>query len=416
MSLVADSSGVVRGKFTVPGGVPAGSKLVSVLGAGGSKGDAVFSGQGTLERQTYQQQTTIVETLWQSPPPPTPAFENRGSDPLAQTFSLPNSIPASGVELWFVAKPMTTCRVQIRETTAGIPNGVIKAQKIVDPVTINIGGAVTLVPFESPVFLVGGIEYAIVVLCDDPIGSLSVAELGKFDSTAQKWITSQPYQVGVLLSSSNASTWTPHQDRDMAFRIKAASYTQTQRIVPLGTVAVTNATDLLLMAYADRPASETGVEYTLTLPDATVITVSDGQPVQLPAAITGNVTVAAKLTGSVNFAPVLHPGTQLVSGTIASTGTYLSRAIPAGTSVKIKVIVEAIIPSGASLGVAYKGVDIGDTFTDITLLSNRPVDDGFTEFVYQVTGVTETAVQVRLTPAGTTSARPRVRDLRVIVA
>ena len=416
MTLAADSSGVVRGKFTIPAGVPAGSKLVSVVGAGGSKGDAIFSGQGTLERQTYQQQTTIVETLWQSPPPPTPVPVMRGRDPLAQTFSLNSSIQVSGVDLWFVAKPTTTCRVQIRETTAGIPNSIVRAQTIVDPLTIQIGGAQTRIPFEAPVFMLAGVEYAIVVLCDDAIGSLSVAELGKFDANAQKWITSQPYQVGVLLSSSNASTWTPHQDRDMAFRILSASFTQTSRTVPLGTVAVVNATDLLLMAYADRPASETAVEYKLTLPDSSVVTVSDGQPVQLPAAITGNVAVSAVLHGTANFAPVLQPGTQLVAGVVATTGTYQTRAIPAGTSVKVKVIVEAIIPSGATLDVAYKGVDAGDTFASVAALSNRPVDDGFTEFVFQATPVTETAVQVKLTLGGSTAARPRVRDLRVIIA
>lgn len=126
--------------------------------------------------------------------------------------------------------------------------------------------------------------------------------------------------------------------------------------------------------------------------------------------------MSAVLHGTANFAPVLQPGTQLVAGVVATTGTYQTRAIPAGTSVKVKVIVEAIIPSGATLDVAYKGVDVGDTFSAISLLSNRPVDDGFTEFVFQATPVTETAVQVKLTLGGSTAARPRVRDLRVIIA
>lgn len=54
-------------------------------------------------------------------------------------------------------------------------------------------------------------EYAVVVLCDDATTALYVAELGKQDPT-RGYVTSQPYQVGVLLSSSNASTWTAHQD------------------------------------------------------------------------------------------------------------------------------------------------------------------------------------------------------------
>lgn len=54
-----------------------------------------------------------------------------------------------------------------------------------------------------------------------------MAELGKYDAVHERWVTSQPYQVGVLLSSSNASTWTPHQDRDLTFRLLGARFTAT---------------------------------------------------------------------------------------------------------------------------------------------------------------------------------------------
>ena len=202
----------------------------------------------------------------------------------------------------------------------------------------------------------------------------------------------------------------------MAFRLLRASYTQTARTVALGTVAVVGATDLMLMSYAERPASVTAVDYTLTLPDASVLTVADGQPVQLAAAITGNVTVAARLSGSVDFSPVLMPGTQLVAGIVASTGTYVSRAVPAGTGVRIKVIYEGNIPGGATVSVAYKGPDGGDVWATVTSTGTAAADDGFIEFTHEITGVTEVTVQVRLTLTGTTAARPRVRDLRVIVA
>jgi hypothetical protein len=424
-SPVANGAGVVSGSFAIPSGIPSGNKLVSASGAGGSRATATFTGQGTLERQVWQQQTTLTETRWQSPPPPTPRLNfsegsgeggDGGTDPLAQTFTLTENTQISGIDLWFAARPTTTTGVQIRTTAVGFPDRTILAEAVLQPDAINIGGATTRFVFEHPVHFVAGIEYAIVVLCNDAVGALSVAELGRFDTNAQRWITSQPYTVGVLLSSSNAVTWTAHQDRDMAFRLLRANYTQTARTITLGTAAVVGATDLLLMSYAERPSNLTGVQYRLTLPDASVLLVDDGQPIQLAAPITGNVAVAAILTGNAAFSPVLFPGTQLVAGVIGTTGTYVSRAVPGGNPIRVKTILEAVVPSGATLVVEYKGQDVGDTWTALPQTATRNVDDGFVEFIHEQAGVNEiNGVQIRVTMTGATAARPRVRDLRVIV-
>jgi len=414
---VASAGGIVTGSFTIPAGIPSGSKTViarDVLFQ--RRGEATFSGQGTLERQTWQRETIVTETRWNSPPPPPPPTNPYVRvDPIAQTFSIQQNVQISAVDLWFTTAPTTMASVQIRETTAGIPNQTIVAEAHIAANSALVGGTHTRVQFGAPVLLLGGVEYAIVVLCLDADGALAVAELGKYDAVAQRWITSQPYTVGVLLSSSNASTWTAHQDRDLAFRLLSASYTETSHAVNLGNVAVTGVTDLLLMSYADRPASDTSVDYTLTLPDASVVTVSDGQPVQLAAAITGNVGVTANLHGTNDFSPILHPGSQLVAGVVATSGDYVSRAIPAGSAVTIKVIYEAVVPSGATVGVYYKGPDVGDTWIAITSPVTTPADDGFTEFKHTATGINELTVQIKLVLNGTTAARPRVRDLRVIV-
>lgn len=417
MTLVADSNGIVRGKFTIPAGVPSGNKDVAFSGAGGSSGRANFSGQGTLERQIWQQQTTITEIRWQSPPNPpfSGGGEGNNRDPLAQTFSLQMSTQVAAVDLWFAVMPTSATKIQIRETTAGFPNQTVVTEARVPLSGIHVDGTPTTVSFQFPVLLVGGVEYAIVVMCDDASGEMFVAELGKFDTAAQSWVTVQPYNIGVLLSSSNASTWTAHQDKDLTFRLLAVDYTQNVRNVPLGKVAVTAATDLLLMSYADRPSSVTNVQYTLTLPDASTLVVSDGEPIKLAAPITGDVQVSAQLSGTTDFAPILQPGTQLVAGVIATSAIYVTRAIPAGTSVNLKVIYEGVVPSGASILVYWKGPDGGDTWTEITSPTTRPVDDGFVEFSYLATGITELTVQVKLVLAGTTVARPRARDLRVIV-
>lgn len=414
MTLFADGSGVVQGKFTIPAGIPAGNKLVTFQGGGGQNGRATFSGQGTLVRQTFLQETVVTTLRWVSPPPPQPVRGGSG-DPLAQTFSMNANTQVSGIDLWFTAKSTTPTMVQIRATIAGLPGPEILAEKIIQPADINIGGASTRILFDNPLLLLGNVEYAFVVLCGDAVGELSTAVIGTFDAGAQKWITDQPYSIGVLLSSSNGSTWTPHQDRDLTFRILAANYTSTTRTINLGNVAVTAATDLLLMSYSAKPDGATDVEYKLTLPDGTEIAVDDGQPIQLAAAITGNVAVSARLSGTSKFSPMLFPGSQLVSGQVATTADYVTRAIPGGTGVAVKAVFEALIPSGATVTVQYKGPDVGDTWTTIPQTATRAVDDGFVEFTHSITGVTETSVQIKLILTGTTAARPRVRDLRTFV-
>jgi hypothetical protein len=419
MTLTADSSGVVRGKFTIPANVPAGSKRVTFTGAGGSYGEAIFSGQGTIEHQRWLQETEITTLRWVSPPP-APSTSNISDsnsgnyDPLAQTFTLTANTQIAGVDLWFTAKPTTVAKVQLRQTTVGFPDRRIVAEADVNLATVVLGGASTRIRFDTPVLLLGGVEYALVVLCDDAVGALSVAEIGKFDASAQRWITDQPYNVGVLLSSSNASTWTAHQDRDLTFRLLAAGFTEAQRTVSLGDVTVTAVTDLMLMSYSERPAGNTDVQYRLTMPDSSVITVADGQPVQLPAAVTGTIGIAAVLKGGA-LSPVLHPGAQIVSGQVAATADYVSRAIPGGSSVTVKAVYEAFVPSGATVTVQYKGPNAGDPWTAVPQVATRAVDNGFVEFTHQVTGVNKASVQIKLILSGTTAARPRVRALRTFV-
>jgi hypothetical protein len=460
--LVADASGVITGTFNVPAGLPSGVKLVSVKGSGGSGGSAQFTSQGTVDRQTWQQQTTITST-WQAAPPannsgssgfvvgpssgsinpgqqlilggtgdgggiapanasiyyPSPFLYIQNPDPLAQTFTLPRSAQISGVGLYFSARPTGPIRVQIRDTSGGVPGQNVMVEKIIPAadVLIGINGSApeTQIIFAAPQLLVGGTEYAIVVLCNDAAGALNIAELGKFDTINQQWITSQPYTVGVLLASSNAVTWTPYQDRDMTFRLLRASYTTLTRTVSLGSVAVTGATDLMLMAYADRPAAGTFADFVLSLPDGSTQRVTDGQNFRLSAPVTGNVGVSCVMQGVTDFSPILIPGSQLVAGVVASTGDYATVAVPGGTAVTMEVILDALVPSGATLQVQWRGDSVGDVWADFPAPTQSPADNGFTEFVYTQTGITKPLLRAHIVLNGTPAARPRVRDLRVIV-
>lgn len=409
MTLVANSAGVVNGKFTIPAGVTAGTKRVRFQGAGGSFADANFFGQGTVETRLMQERITVNTVLT-----PAPIFILR--DPLAQTFSLPSKKQIGAVDLYVTAKGTTPIVVQIRETEVGFPTRTVLAETQLAPAAIT-ANAWNQFAFDRPLPLLPDVEYAIVVLCNDAVGAVAIAELGKFDATAQKWVTNQPYQVGVLLSSSNASTWTAHQDRDLAFRLLAANYTEAEKTVDLGDVAVTGATDLMLLATTDQPSAAANCEIELTLPDATVVKASDGQVVRLSAATTGNIGVKAKLRSTADESAVLAPGLQVVGGELATTADYITRAFEADAGgADVSIIFDAILPSGSGVAVYIKGDDVGDSWASVSADGPaKPLGDGVFEYKFAATGVTEAKLRVKLVLTGTIAARPFVYNLRVSV-
>lgn len=400
MTLVADEHGVIEGKFTIPENVPAGAKTVDFTGGevNGSRGSAVFVGQGTLNIQTWRKVNSIT-TVW--------------VDPLAQTFALEADTQVCGVDLWFTACG-GDARVQIREVSNGFPTGVVLAEKYLAASQMVItGGGHTRILFDAPVQLSANTEYALVIMCDDGQTSLAVAEIGKFDTLAQTWVVSQPYTVGVLLSSSNASTWTPHQDRDLAFRLLKAEFTQAAQQVDLGVAQATDtATDMLLFSLADIPTARSRIEYELALPDESKVTVAEGQAVRLVNGVSGHIGVKATLSGDAASSPVLYPGTMLVLGEVAESADYYTRSIPAGNAVKAILIYDAIIPTGAAVTPELR-VDSGD-WQSMTQQSAVNQGDGLVEYHFRLDLSGADLVKARLTLTGTGTARPSVRNIRLM--
>lgn len=401
MAINANAQGVVTGKFTIPNGVQAGSKQVLMRGSGGSTAEAVFVGEGTLVTNILQKVTRVTTQRY---------------DPLAQTFTLTEDRQIGGIDLFVTAVGSTPITVQIRETQVGFPNQTILAEAVLQPNQISVGNWNRFV-FHDALRALANVEYAIVVMCTDATGAVAIAELGKWDASNNQWVTQQPYTVGVMLSSSNASTWTAHQDRDLAFRLLARSYTQARKEVSLGTVNVADATDLLVYPMADNPVTGADSELTLTLPDGSNIAATDGQVVRFPSSVTGPVQVKAVLRSTEKASAVLHPGTQIVSGSAAITADYVSRAIQADAAGStVRVIFDANVPSGATVTVHMKGPDVGDTWQAVPMEGQaNPVGDNFYEYQHVAENVMLSSVQIKLTLTGTAAARPFVSNLRVSV-
>lgn len=399
MTLIADATGEIRGKFTVPAKIPSGAKAVVFKGAGGSETSASFVGQGALTVSNVVQARTITR-YW--------------TDPLAQTFALSAQAQICGVDLWFTARGRSAVRVQLRDTENGYPGKTVLAEARLAPESLVItGGGHTRALFPAPVTLAADTEYAIVVMCDDAETALALAELGRFDATRQYFVASQPYQVGVLFSSSNASAWTPHQDKDLAFRILEADFTAASGELSLGAVSVDDATDMLVMALEDLPRADTRIEYELSLPGGDTQRVAAGQPVRLASGATGQVRVKACLAGVAGAAgPVLWPGTQLLAGTLAQSAVYQPRAVQAVGATRAVLIFEAHLPSGAVVTPELRA-DAGE-WQPMTAEGATQQGDGWVEFRYgaELSDINE--VRYRLTLTGTSLARPRVRNLKFL--
>ncbi|BAD78977.1 unknown protein [Synechococcus elongatus PCC 6301] len=231
MPLTADSNGQITGSFTIPANVPTGTKRVSFRGSVASTAAARFIGEGQILTRTQRQVNTITRTVTTI----NSIVEVR-ADPLAQTFRLEQGRHITGIDLQFKARGSVSNNVivEIRETEVGIPNDVTIMNGLIRGADINLTGW-TRCTFQSPVYLQPEVEYAIVILTDDPIHAVAIAELGKFDPV-NGWVTSQPYTVGTLLKSSNASTWTPFQEADLTFRLYGAAFSSNSRTVNLGQI------------------------------------------------------------------------------------------------------------------------------------------------------------------------------------
>lgn len=392
----ADANGDFSGKFKIPAKVPSGAKSVVFQGQGGSRGTGVFVGQGNLTVQTLRNVTIQYGDFY---------------EPVAQSFAFDKAVWFAGVDLWLTSKK-TEVRVELREMQNGMPTSNVLATARVQPANISTTSTTRFL-FDVPVFLEANTEYCFVVMCNDPDTRVALAEMGQFDKIHQRWVSSQPYTVGVLFSSSNASTWTAHQNQDLAFRILGAVFNGSQPLtLNLGSVNVANATDLLFMAVANCPASDCFLDFTLTLPGGITMTVAAGQPISLGKKISGAISCSARLAGTSESTPELYPGAQLLYGTCASSGTYYSRSIVCTGAIKATLIYEAYVPTGASVQ-AQLQLDNGSWISP-TSAGTTVGDEGWVEFRFTHALASNNLLKCRFTLNGAPSARPAVRSIRLM--
>lgn len=236
-NLVSDVSGSLSGTFNVPSQtLKSGTGVLTLTDAGTFDGadrttlaNAQFVSNGIIETRNSISSTrsnTVVSVVER-----TREGNNRGNndrDPIAQSFRITKQpgafIDSIGVAFATKAKTIPV-HCQIRTMTSGLPSDVVVAEKTLLPASVltsTNAKTFTYFVFDEPVYLPAG-EYAFVLLADTQEYTVFHARMGEALVTADGSVSKQPH-TGVMFSSSNGSTWTPHQVDDMTFVIKRAKF------------------------------------------------------------------------------------------------------------------------------------------------------------------------------------------------
>ena len=125
--------------------------------------------------------------------------------------------------------------LQVRTVETGLPTSKILPFSVVvlDPSEVNVSedaSIPTTFTFDSPVYLTGEHEYALVLVTPSENYNCWISRMGEVDISTvglpdeqQVLISQQPY-LGSLFKSQNGTTWDPSQYEDMKFLIRRAVF------------------------------------------------------------------------------------------------------------------------------------------------------------------------------------------------
>ncbi len=415
--ITADGSGVITNTFDVPANVPVGTKSVVAIGAGGTEARGSFTGHGVVDITVMRRTTTIrrqtVTTIIEGS-----GGQQNGSsnpiDPQAQLFAVNEPRQIVGVDFYLCALGALTNHLLLDQVTVdnGYPTADIKAEAFVSMTGAVVGWKSGR--YNLPLLTEADRYHAFVIKTDDALHSVSLAKLGGFDEDLQQFVSAHPYSVGPRFSSVNASSWTAHQDEALAFKLVAANYTTLTKTVALGSFAVVAASDLQVRAAVEIPSADCDVVFEIERTNGDIHRLRSHQVIRLSEFITETVELRAILTGTTKLSPVLFAPVVLVAGSIATTGTYITRAFNLGTAITLTSYIKAHLPSGSTMTMHYDKVD--DTWVSLPLTATEALTDPlWVEEKHSATPITATQGRLKITITGGPAARPELCDLGAAV-
>ncbi len=330
---------------------------------------------------------------------------------LIQTITPPRAMQISGVRLR-VHSPGADLLVYLVDPST--ETAALAATRIT-PAQVGANGWVLASWF--PVAVQPGQALAIEVYASDTSTALGAAKVGERDPEQSKWATQPPAELGALYTVDDTGKRTEQAGTTLCMEVMEPSYTAAEQVVPLTTAHVTGATDLAINAGVQQPEAAAFATFRITLDDARVYELTNGQRVQLDDWYTGDVQVSAVLKKGATMAPVIEPGTTLLFGKLSPSADYIGTRFDMKNGAKrVHAILAALVPSGASVQVQLQDAALGEAgaWQNMPFAGSSANTVGFIEYHHELTGITASAVRLRVLLNGLPAARPLVRDLRAV--
>lgn len=378
-SVTADAEGNVEAVFTIPKNVPCGTKEVKIE----YLGDAVNKAKsGSTTYTANGRKHTTIETI----------FEHKtvvhAVDPLAETFMFTQEKYLTSVDLFFASNTDNNLPivVQIRNVVNGYPGAECYSEVIVPHNMIKTSSDAsvpTKVTFGNAIKCLADTQYCIVIMSDSAKPAMWVSQLGEREVKTGKVVNSNPYTAGVLFSSSNAMTWTAHQDMDLKFTLRTAKFNETGSI-EFKRVLLNQVDYIVLSVDASVPA-ETSLtwEYRINSSGA-------WQPLEIYNLaklenIANKIDLRCTYKAKTTRAPMIS--SQCMSLTSYSSklkGKYISRQVEFDNTFNdIKLYLNECKNTGATIKVYYS-VDDGANWVLLkdSEATTKTVDSEFTEYYW----------------------------------
>ena len=416
-SVMSNSQGIAKGSFKIPAGIRTGTREVMLRNEDNTAVTS-FIAQGTHKTtQDIIIRTRVTVNL---------------IDPLAQSFQFDTNKVISSVGVYFGSKSATNnIVIQVRNITeGGMPGKTVFGETVLTPSQVNIssdGSAETRIHFADPIMCDAGKEYCVVAITDNADYTMWIGTRGQTDLKTKNVITSNPYLVGVLYSSSNASAWTIHQESDLKFNIYTAKFND-QAIMEFDSISNVNADSIVLMAtYLTPENTACAWDIKMVMVDEPLSTAIDSKP-WLPIAnyvdldlnqVARHVKLRATFESNRNISPLMSvQDLTFASFTSALQGSYVGRTVDMSEAPynTLRVSYEAFTPQGATVSVQYS-TDGGSSWRSFsTQPSVSQQSNEFTKYTYEEKVASGTATyssfKVRINLLTQNSfLRPRVRRL-----
>jgi hypothetical protein len=114
---------------------------------------------------------------------------------------------------------------------------------------------------------------------------------------------------------------------------------------------------------------------------------------------------------------VLHRQVQCLAGKRLATGDYITRALdtkvsPSVLSVKISVYFDALLPGGSTVTATAQDEE---SWISLPVVATEALGEGWVEYHCEAEDLTMLSTRIKLSLAGSSLQRPRVRNLRVAI-